>query len=66
MGKVQGRKRKRIGPVVLNMASTGWFSWRVTSWGIEVGRWSWNSRTDRHRLDLPGPWSWMSGGGRDK
>ena len=30
------------------------------SWGIKIGRWSWNSRTRKQRVDLPGPMSWRS------
>jgi len=30
----------------------------VSSWSLQIGRWSWNSRTRAHRVDLPGPLSW--------
>ena len=32
-----------------------------SSWGVKIGRWSWNSRTRKQRVDLPGPISWRSG-----
>ena len=66
---VRGTKRKRFGPLVVNVASSGFLRWRVTGWGRRVGRWSWSARTGQHRLNLPGPWTWTSrrarrGGGR--
>lgn len=57
---VTGRKRKRFGPLVVNFASRGFLRWRVTSWGVKVGRWSWSSGTGQHTVDVPGPWSWRS------
>ena len=47
------RKRKRIGPIILNFTENGF-----SSWSIKIGRWSWNSRARAHRVDLPGPLSW--------
>lgn len=49
------RKRLRFGPPVINAGRRGF-----TSWGLKVGRWSRNSRTRAHRVDLPGPLSWSS------
>ena len=49
------RKRFRFGPIIVNAGRNGF-----TSWGLKVGRWSWNSRTGKHRVDLPGPFSWTS------
>ncbi len=49
------RKRVRIGPLVINAGRTG-----ITSWGVKIGPWSWNSRTRTQRVDLPGPFSWSS------
>lgn len=57
---VRGRTRKKYGPVIVNGASEGFFKWRLTSVGLEIGEWSWNSRSRRHRVDLPGPYSWTS------
>lgn len=51
------RKRKPFGPFSVNMGRKG-----ITSWGIKLGRWSWNSRTRKHRVDLPGPFHWTSRG----
>lgn len=59
---LKGRKRCRLGPLVLNLVSDGLLSWRISSWGLKVGRWSWNSRTERSTVDLPGPWSTSFGG----
>ena len=49
------RKRMKFGPLVFNWGKSG-----LTSWGIKIGRWSWNSRTRRQSVDLPGPVSWRS------
>lgn len=49
------RSQKRFGPVVLNFTENGY-----SSWGLRIGRWSWNSRTRSHRWNLPGPLSWRS------
>jgi hypothetical protein len=29
-----------------------------SSWSIRLWRWSWNSKTRKQRVDLPGPVSW--------
>ena len=47
------RSRKKFGPLILNFTEHGF-----SSWSIKIGRWSWNSRTRAHRVDLPGPLSW--------
>jgi hypothetical protein len=36
------------------------FTWHFTqngfsSWSVKIGPWSYNSRRDKHRVDLPGP-----------
>jgi len=49
------RKTIRLGPVRLNFTKHGF-----SSWSIKIGRWSWNSRARKHRVDLPGPASWTS------
>lgn len=51
------RKRIKFGPIVWNFSKHGF-----TSWGLELGPWSWNSRTRAYRVDLPGPFSWSSKG----
>ncbi len=56
------RKIWKLGPLRLNFTQGG-----LSSWSLRIGRWSWNSRTRAHRVDLPGPWSWKQdkgGGGR--
>jgi hypothetical protein len=49
------RKTFRLGPLRLNFTKKGFSSWSLRFW-----RWSWNSRTRAHRVDLPGPASWTS------
>jgi len=49
------RKTMRFGPLQFHFGSKGF-----SSWGIKIGRWSWNSRTRKQRVDLPGPISWRS------
>jgi hypothetical protein len=53
------RKAMRFGPLVLNFTPKG-----LSSWGLKIGKWSWNSKTRAHRYDLPGPFSWRSRGRR--
>ncbi|GAA0333522.1 DUF4236 domain-containing protein [Actinoallomurus spadix] len=50
---VMFRKRQKFGPLILNFTEHGF-----SSWSIKIGRWSWNSRSRAHRVDLPGPLSW--------
>lgn len=38
----------------LNASKTG------SSWSFKIGPWSWNTRSRRHRVDLPGPLHWTS------
>lgn len=47
------RKRLSLGPLRFNFGTKGF-----SSWGAKLGPWSWNSRTKRQRVDLPGPFSW--------
>jgi Protein of unknown function (DUF4236) len=49
------RKQMRFGPLRFNFTKSG-----LSSWSIKIGRWSWNSRTKSHSVDLPGPMSWRS------
>ena len=49
------RKSFRFGPLRFNFTKGG-----LSSWTLKFGRWSWNSRSRSHRVDLPGPWSWKS------
>ena len=49
------RKTLRLGPLRLNFTKHGF-----SSWSLRIGRWSWNSRTRAHRVDLPGPAAWTS------
>jgi hypothetical protein len=47
------RKMQRFGPLRFHFTKNG-----LSSWGLKIGRWSWNSKTRAHRVDLPGPVSW--------
>ncbi|MGC9666557.1 DUF4236 domain-containing protein [Planosporangium sp. 12N6] len=49
------RKVIKFGPFRFHLGNHG-----LSSWSIQLGRWSWNSRTRRQRVDLPGPFSWRS------
>ncbi|HEV7899769.1 MAG TPA: DUF4236 domain-containing protein [Planosporangium sp.] len=49
------RKVVKFGPIRLNFGRKG-----LSSWSTKIGRWSWNSRTRRQNVDLPGPFSWRS------
>lgn len=49
------RKTVRLGPVRLHFTKNGFSSWSLKFW-----RWSWNSKTRRQSVDLPGPASWHS------
>jgi hypothetical protein len=44
-----GGKRIRFGPLIMNVSKSG------VSWTIKLGRYSWNSRRRKHRIDTPGP-----------
>lgn len=50
MIRFRTRRTVRIGPVRLHLTERG-----LSSWGLQVGRWTWNARTRRHTLDTPGP-----------
>jgi len=49
------RKRLRLGPISIHFTEHGYSSWSIKLW-----RWSWNSKTRKQRVDLPGPASWTS------
>ncbi|OZM80371.1 DUF4236 domain-containing protein [Pseudonocardia sp. MH-G8] len=53
------RRALRLGPVRLNFTERGF-----SSWGFQVGRWTWNNRTRRHTVDTPGPGYLQSRGRR--
>lgn len=59
--RFRARKTVRIGPVKLNFTQSGF-----SSWGIQIGPWSWNAKTRRNHLDTPGPGGISWGGGRPK
>jgi hypothetical protein len=50
------RKRINVLPFLrMNLSKSG------RSWTWHIGRWSWNSRSSRHSVDLPGPVNYQSG-----
>lgn len=53
------RKTLRLGPVRIHLTERGF-----GSWGLQVGRWSWNARTRRHTIDTPGVGNLRSRGRR--
>ncbi|MFI1994415.1 DUF4236 domain-containing protein [Actinoplanes sp. NPDC020271] len=55
------RSRKKFGPLILNFTENGY-----SSWSLKIGRWSWNSKTRAHRVDLPGPLSWKQDKSRSR
>lgn len=55
------RSRRRFGPLVLNFGRNGF-----TSWGIQVGPFTWNSRTGATSVDLPGPVNYRTRGRRGR
>ncbi len=55
MSPIRFRKSIPLLPFLrLNLSGSG------VSWTWHVGPWSWNSRRERHRVDLPGPVSYES------
>jgi hypothetical protein len=49
------RKTIRLGPVRLHFTKKGFSSWSFHFW-----RWTWNSKTRKSHVDLPGPVSWSN------
>lgn len=56
MGRVSARQRINLGLIVLNFTLRGLSSWTFRPFP----RVSWNSRTRRWTVDLPGPLKWTS------
>lgn len=54
---LQYRRSAKFGPLRFHFTQDGF-----SSWSIKIGRWSWNSRQRRQRVDLPGAWFWRSRG----
>lgn len=50
--RFRARKTLRLGPIRLHFTQAGF-----SSWGIQIGWWTWNAKTDRHTIDTPGPGS---------
>lgn len=57
--RFHARKTLRLGPVRIHLTERGF-----SSWGLQVGRWTWNAKTRRHTFDTPGPGYLRSGGRR--
>lgn len=55
------RKRLRLGPLVWNLGRRG-----LTSWGVKLGPFSWNSRSRSTSVDLPGPVNYRTRGKRGR
>jgi hypothetical protein len=53
------RRTVRLGPIRLHFTERGF-----SSWGVRVGRWTWNNRSRRHTVDTPGPGYLQSRRGR--
>ena len=49
MIRFRARRTLKLGPLRLHLTERG-----VSSWGLQVGRWSWNARTRQHTVDTPG------------
>ncbi len=52
------RRTMKLGPVRLHFTERGY-----SSWGLQVGRWTWNAKTRRHTVDTPGR-GYVETGGR--
>jgi hypothetical protein len=57
--RFRARKTFRFGPLRFNFTQSGF-----SSWGVQIGRWSWNAKTRRHYIDTPGPGGFQSSGRR--
>ncbi len=48
--KFRMHRSMKLGPVRIHMTERG-----ISSWGLQLGPWSWNARSGRHTVDTPGP-----------
>ncbi len=48
--KFRMHRSMKLGPVRIHMTERG-----ISSWGLQVGPWSWNANSGRHTVDTPGP-----------
>lgn len=53
--KFRARKTLRFGPVRVHLTQRGF-----SSWGLQLGWWTWNAKSGRHTLDTPGAGSFRS------
>ena len=56
--KFRMHRSLRLGPLRLHLTERG-----ISSWGLQVGRWSWNAHSRRHTIDTPG-WGYVQSRGR--
>ncbi|GAA1867527.1 hypothetical protein GCM10009751_27200 [Myceligenerans crystallogenes] len=54
-GNIRYRKRLALGPLKFNITQKG-----LSSMSFKLGFWTWNSRTKKHSINLPGGLSWIS------
>jgi hypothetical protein len=52
---IRYRKRLSLGPLKFNITQRG-----LSSMSFKIGPWTWNSRTKKHSINLPGGLSWYS------
>jgi hypothetical protein len=52
---IRYRKRLSLGPLKFNITQRG-----LSSMSFKIGPWTWNSKTKKHSLNLPGGLSWYS------
>ena len=55
--KFRARKTIRLGPVRLHFTQNGF-----ASWGLKLGRFTWNAKSGKTTIDTPGPGSVQFGG----
>lgn len=55
------RRRRRLGPLPVWRNSSRSARGRTTSWTVKLFGVSWNSRTRKKTVDLPGNWSSTTG-----
>jgi hypothetical protein len=54
MSPFRYRNKRRLGPFQWHFTEHG-----LSSWGIKIGRWTWNSKRG-NSVDLPGKTNWSS------
>ncbi len=49
MIRYRARKTLKFSPLRVYLTERG-----LSSWGLQIGRWSWNARTRQHTVNTPG------------